>query len=336
VPTLGNLSAFYAMFPGNHKFNVFPLWLSEEHHARLSTVFAPHIGHPHSEDLDSEYLNALETRTRTPFFQDVYVDGVRVMLIIGPTGSGKSVYGNALVALEQKYGGFTYIFDIGGSYESVVELYGGNGSPRLVMSMHLLHRLPGQRTDPTGSPTKHSGTEQRAEKPWYGILKPPRHHADAGEDEAAETDNRTRINREGFKRSHQRLCPGEVHRSLGMGDTAAYARKGESNQRRPHDVSGMAEFLFGEELCPPFNGGSGRPTRGNFRPERAADSEHLCTSADLVLSARRNAKSGSRKRPMTFWVSVIPFWNDAAQNGAANYLYFVVVDDLRSSYAAFV
>jgi type IV secretion system protein VirB4 len=123
--TLGNLSAFYAMFPGNQKFNVFPLWLSEDHHARLSSVFAPHIGHPHSEDLDSEYLNIFETRTRIPFFQDVYVDGVRVMLIIGPTGSGKSVIGNATVALEQKYGGFTYIFDIGGSYESVVELYGG-------------------------------------------------------------------------------------------------------------------------------------------------------------------------------------------------------------------
>ena len=53
------------------------------------------------------------------------MDGVRVMLIIGPTGSGKSVHGNAAIALEQKYGGFTYIFDIGGSYESVVELYGG-------------------------------------------------------------------------------------------------------------------------------------------------------------------------------------------------------------------
>jgi type IV secretion system protein VirB4 len=123
--TLGNLSGFYAMFPGNHKFNVFPLWLAEDHHARLSSVFAPHIGHPHSEDLDSEYLNIFETRTRTPFFQDVYVDGVRVMLIIGPTGTGKSVHGNNLIALEQKYGGFTYIFDIGGSYESVVELYGG-------------------------------------------------------------------------------------------------------------------------------------------------------------------------------------------------------------------
>lgn len=123
--TLGNLSAFYAMFPGNQKFSVFPLWLSEEHHARLSSVFAPHLGHPHSEDLDAEYLNVLETRTRTPFFQDAYVDGVRVMLILGPTGTGKSVHGNTLVALEQKYGGFTYVFDIGGSYESVVELYGG-------------------------------------------------------------------------------------------------------------------------------------------------------------------------------------------------------------------
>jgi type IV secretion system protein VirB4 len=123
--TLGNLSAFYAMFPGNHKFNVFPRWLSEDHHARLSSVFAPRLGHPHSEDLDAEYLNIFETRTRTPFFQDLYVDGVRVMLIIGPTGTGKSVRGNQIIALEQKYGGFSYVFDIGASYESVVELCGG-------------------------------------------------------------------------------------------------------------------------------------------------------------------------------------------------------------------
>ncbi|HVJ08358.1 MAG TPA: hypothetical protein VM554_08225 [Acidisarcina sp.] len=123
--TLGNLSAFYALFPGNQKFNVFPMWLAEDHHARLSSIFAPNLGHPYSEDLDNEYLSVFETRTRTPFFQDVYVDGVRVMLILGPTGSGKSVHGNLSIAHEQKYGGFTYIFDIGGSYESVVELYGG-------------------------------------------------------------------------------------------------------------------------------------------------------------------------------------------------------------------
>jgi len=70
--TLGNLSAFYAMFPGNQKFDVFPMWLAEDHHARLSTVFAPHLGHAYSEDLDNEYLNVFERRMRTPFFQDVY------------------------------------------------------------------------------------------------------------------------------------------------------------------------------------------------------------------------------------------------------------------------
>ena len=123
--TLGNLSAFYAVFPGNGRFNVFPMWLGEDHHARLSSIFAPNLGHPHSDDLDAEYLNVFETRTGTPFFQDAYVDGVGVQLILGPTGSGKSVMGNITVAHEQKYSGFTYIFDIGGSYESVVELYGG-------------------------------------------------------------------------------------------------------------------------------------------------------------------------------------------------------------------
>ena len=123
--SLGNLSAFYTMFPANGKFNVFPLWLAEDHHARMSSVFAPHIGHLRSEDLDAEYLNVFETRTRTPFFQDAYVNGVRVKLVIGPTGSGKSVLINQEAALERKYNGFTYIFDIGASYENQVELYGG-------------------------------------------------------------------------------------------------------------------------------------------------------------------------------------------------------------------
>ena len=123
--TIGNLSAFYAMFPFNQRYNVFSLWLGEDHHARLSPVFAPNIGHPKSEDLDSEYLNVFETRQGTPFFLDVYVAGVRVMLIIGPPGTGKSVQTNQMLALERKYHGFTFIFDIGNSYESMVELYGG-------------------------------------------------------------------------------------------------------------------------------------------------------------------------------------------------------------------
>ncbi|RRA50448.1 VirB4 family type IV secretion system protein [Acidipila sp. EB88] len=123
--TIGNLSAFYAMFPGNGMFNVWPVWLAENHHARMSLIFAPSLGHVHSADLQAEYLNIFETRTKTPFFQDAYVDGVRVQLIIGPPGTGKSMLANQTIALDQKYGGFTFIFDIGNSYESLVELYGG-------------------------------------------------------------------------------------------------------------------------------------------------------------------------------------------------------------------
>ena len=107
--TLGNLSAFYAMFPGNGKFNVFSMWMAQDHNARLASVFVPQLGHPHSEDLDNEYLNVFETRTRTPFFQDAYVEGVRVQLILGPTGSGKSVHGNMAVAHEQKCARWLYL-----------------------------------------------------------------------------------------------------------------------------------------------------------------------------------------------------------------------------------
>ena len=44
---------------------------------------------------------------------------------LGQQAPGKSVHANQMLGLEQKYGGFTFIFDIGGSYESVVDLYGG-------------------------------------------------------------------------------------------------------------------------------------------------------------------------------------------------------------------
>ena len=95
--TIGNLSAFYAMFPFNQRYNVFSLWLGEDHHARLSPVFAPNIGHQKSEDLESEYLNVFETRQGTPFFHDAYVSGVRVQLTIGPPGTGKTTLMKAIL-----------------------------------------------------------------------------------------------------------------------------------------------------------------------------------------------------------------------------------------------
>ncbi|MGI4831531.1 MAG: type IV secretion system DNA-binding domain-containing protein, partial [Janthinobacterium lividum] len=115
--TLGNLSAFYSMFPGNdEKFQVFPMWLGEDHHARLSSIFAPHTGHLRSEDLDAEYLNVLETRTGTPLFQDPYVNGVKVSLTIGPTGSGKSTLLYQFLTQIQERGESAIIYDPAGEF----------------------------------------------------------------------------------------------------------------------------------------------------------------------------------------------------------------------------
>lgn len=129
--TQGSLSAYYAMFPGNSigdaasNFNVRQFWLRADHNARLALAFAPSIGELHSDDLNREYLTVYETRTKTPYFLDPYVDGLRTTLILGAPRSGKSVNGNHIILSEQKYGGYTFVIDVGGSYESTVRLFGG-------------------------------------------------------------------------------------------------------------------------------------------------------------------------------------------------------------------
>jgi type IV secretion system protein VirB4 len=129
--TIGNLAAYYSLLPGNSagdsssNFCVRSFWLRDDHHARLGLIFAPAAGSLHSEDLGGEYLTVYETRDKTPYFLDPYVEGMRTTLILGAPRRGKSVNGNLIIAHEQKYAGFTYVFDIGGSFESTIRLYGG-------------------------------------------------------------------------------------------------------------------------------------------------------------------------------------------------------------------
>ncbi|HJT69790.1 MAG TPA: hypothetical protein VJ731_06295 [Terriglobales bacterium] len=130
--TQGSLSAYYAMFPGNasgdsaSNFNVRQFWLRADHNARLALTFAPLTGRIHSDDLGDEYLSVYETRTKTPFFLDPYEGGLRTTLILGAPRSGKSVNGNHIILNEQKYGGYTFVIDVGGSYESTIRLFGGS------------------------------------------------------------------------------------------------------------------------------------------------------------------------------------------------------------------
>ncbi len=67
------------------------------------------------------------------FYFDPHHEGVWGQLVLGVTGSGKSFVGNgASRRAAQKYGGFTFIFDVGGSYNFTARRFGGE-----VLSMRL-------------------------------------------------------------------------------------------------------------------------------------------------------------------------------------------------------
>ena len=148
---------------------------------------------------------------------------------------------------------------------------------------------PVKTADPARAPSQDSGTKKRAEESGNSVLKAPAHHADSRKNEPAKADDGPSVHGESFEGSHQRLRPGEVHRSLGVSDAASDTRKQERSKRRSHHVKGVAEGLLGEGFSPPFGGEIGRPIESLSQPDCAADSEHLCTSADSV-SARRKPK----------------------------------------------
>ena len=124
--TYGALSTYLALLPGNSKLNVRQQWLQNNHYADLSFFYAPYTGSLRAGEIDNEYLTVFETRQGTPFFFDPYVNHSLGISIFGPRGTGKSVLANVLVSQAQKYGGYTYVLDIGGSFDANARHFGGS------------------------------------------------------------------------------------------------------------------------------------------------------------------------------------------------------------------
>ena len=87
------------------------------------------VHHPAGEKtnayLGTEYLAVLETDNDTPYYLNLHCGEIGHTLILGQTGSGKTFFSVFMVQNAQKYQPQTYIFDIGGSYESVTAIFGG-------------------------------------------------------------------------------------------------------------------------------------------------------------------------------------------------------------------
>jgi len=122
------LNAFLAAVPGNHAFNLRTLYLANTNYADFSFLFTLHQGEKRNAHLRQEYLAVLETTHNTPYFLNLHYRDVAHSIVLGRTGSGKSFLLNFLITNLQKYAPHTFIFDLGGSFESLTHLFGGSYS----------------------------------------------------------------------------------------------------------------------------------------------------------------------------------------------------------------
>jgi type IV secretion/conjugal transfer VirB4 family ATPase len=124
--TYNQLNAYFATVPGNYALNLRKLYLLNTNYADLSFLFTILPGEKTNPHLGTEYLAVLETDNSTPYFLNLHNGEVAHTLILGMTGSGKSYMCSFLLQNAQKYAPLTFIFDIGGSFESLTTIFGGS------------------------------------------------------------------------------------------------------------------------------------------------------------------------------------------------------------------
>jgi type IV secretory pathway VirB4 component len=112
--------------PGNYALNLRKMYLLNSNYADLSFLFTILPGEKINAHLGTEYLAVLETDNQTPYYLNLHEGEVAHTLILGMSGSGKSYLCSFLLQNAQKYAPLTFIFDIGGSFESLTTIFGGS------------------------------------------------------------------------------------------------------------------------------------------------------------------------------------------------------------------
>jgi type IV secretion system protein VirB4 len=123
--TYNRLNAWLAVIPGNGAFNLRRLWLLNTNYADLSFLYSQSAGEEKNEHLRQEYLAIFEGSSGTPYFLNLHAKDVAHTLVLGATGAGKSFLLDFLATHLQKYDPITFIFDLGGGYESLTQAFNG-------------------------------------------------------------------------------------------------------------------------------------------------------------------------------------------------------------------
>src|SRR6202047_47822 len=118
-------NAYLATVPGNYRFNLRSMLILNTNYADYSFLFTLDAGHTFNSHLKQEYLAVLETNHRTPYYLNLHCKDTAHTVILGRSGSGKSFLLNFIITNLQKYSPHTFIFDLGGSFESLTRLFGG-------------------------------------------------------------------------------------------------------------------------------------------------------------------------------------------------------------------
>ncbi|MGC1781469.1 MAG: VirB8/TrbF family protein [Acidobacteriaceae bacterium] len=119
------LNAFFATVPGNKQFNLRKQWALNSNYADLSFLFTVDSGSQWNPHLEREYLAVLESTHGTPYYFNMHCGDVAHALMLGATGSGKSFVTSFQLQSVQKYDPLTFIFDLGGSYETLTRAFRG-------------------------------------------------------------------------------------------------------------------------------------------------------------------------------------------------------------------
>ena len=118
-------NAYLATVPGNHAFNLRSMLILNTNYADYSLLFSLHSGDRVNKHLKQEYLAVLETNHHTPYYLNLHCKDTAHTVILGRTGAGKSFLLNFLITNLQKYNPYTFVFDLGGSFESLTRLFEG-------------------------------------------------------------------------------------------------------------------------------------------------------------------------------------------------------------------
>lgn len=119
-------NAFFATLPGNDHFQLRRLLMLDDAHADYSFAFTLDSGQRQNAHLGQEYLAALETQSASPYYFNLHQDDVGHTFILGRTGAGKSFLLNFLLTHAQKYQPLSFVFEMGGSFAGIAQLFGGS------------------------------------------------------------------------------------------------------------------------------------------------------------------------------------------------------------------